>query len=312
MAKMWCSPGNNFGTSSVFDIYLNDLPHCLTYSEPRMYADDTSLTLASTDIEDINYCLNHDLSNVYEWLSANKLTLNMTKTEFMLIASRQKLSQFTESPSLTINENAIEQVTSAKSLGVYVDQNINWECHIENISKKIACAIGAIKRIRHLTPFNVLIKVYNSLIQPHFDYCNVVWGNCNKGLSEKLQRLQNRAARILMSASYDSNLDDLFRALGWRRLHYQRLEQKSILMYKTLHGMTPDYLRSRFVYRDNARAYRLRNTENKLVLPQPRTDYLKRSFLYSGAQLWNNLPVDLRQASSLTDFKSTLSRHSLK
>ena len=149
-----------------------------------MYADDTSLTLASTDIEDINYCLNHDLSNVYEWLSANKLTLNMTKTEFTLIASRQKLSQFTETPSLTINENAIEQVTSAKSLGVYVDQNINWECHIENISKKIACAIGAIKRIRHLTPFNVLIKVYNSLIQPHFDYCNVVWGNCNKGLSE--------------------------------------------------------------------------------------------------------------------------------
>ena len=115
-----------------------------------------------------------------------------------------------------------------------------------------------------------------------------------------------------MSASYDSNLDDLFRALGWRRLYYQRLEQKSILMYKTLHGLTPDYLRSRFVYRDNARAHRLSNTENKLVPPQPRTDYLKRSFLYSGAQLWNNLPVDLRQASSLTDFKSKLSRHSLK
>ena len=117
-----------------------------------MYADDTSLTLASTDIDHINYCPNYDLSNVYEWLAANKLTLNMTKTEFMLIAW-QKLSQFTESPSLTVNENAIDQVTSAKSLGVYVDQNINWECHIENISKKIACAIGAIKRIRHLTPF---------------------------------------------------------------------------------------------------------------------------------------------------------------
>ena len=64
----------------------------------------------------------------------------MTKTEFMLIASRQKLSQSMESPcSLTINENAVEQVTSAKSLGVNVDQNVNWECHIENISKKIAC-----------------------------------------------------------------------------------------------------------------------------------------------------------------------------
>ena len=92
---------------------------------------------------------------------------------------------------------------------------MKWECHIENISKKITCVIGAIKRIRHLTPFNVLIKVYNSLIQPHFDYCNVVWGNCNTSLSEKLQRLQNRAAHILMSASYGSNLDDWSRALGW-------------------------------------------------------------------------------------------------
>ena len=62
-----------------------------------------------------------------------------------------------------------------------------------------------------------------------------------------------------MSVSYDSNLDDLFWALGWQRLCYQRLEQKSILMYNTLHGMTPNYLKSRFVYRDNLRAYRLRN-----------------------------------------------------
>ena len=276
-----------------------------------MYADDTSLTRASTDIEQINSRLNHDLSNVYEWLSANKLTLNMTKTAFTLIPSRQKLSQFMESSSLTINENAVEQVTSAKFLGVYVDQNTNWACHIEN-SLKVACAIGAMKRIRHLTPFSVLIKVYNRLVQPHFDYCNVVWGNCNKDLSEKLQRLQNRAARTLMSASYGSNLDDFFWALGWRRLYYQRVERKCVQMYKKLNGMTPDCLRSRFVYLDNVNVYRLRNTENKLVLPQPRTDYLKRSFSYSGAQLWNNLPVDLRQATSLTDFKSKLSRHSLK
>jgi len=91
----------------------------------------------------------------------------------------------------------------------------------------------------------------------------------------------------MMSASYDSNLDDLFRALEWRRLYHQRLEQKSIPVYKTLHGKTPDYLRSRFVHRDNVSAYRLRNIENKLVLPQPQTDYVKRSFLYSGTQLWN-------------------------
>ena len=81
-------------------------------------------------------------------------------------------------------------------------------------------------------------------------------------------------------------------------------------MYKILHGMTPEYLGSRFVYRNNTSAYRLRNTENKLVLPQPRTDYLKSFFFYSGVQLWNNLPTELRLATSLSEFKTELSCHS--
>ena len=105
--------------------------------------------------------------------------------------------------------------------------------------------------------------MYNSLVQPHFDYCNVVWGNCGIGLSEKLQKLQNRAARILMSASYECNVDDLFRALGWPKLKHQRLVSTSIMMYKTVHGITPEYLR--FVSRDDITSYRLRNTENKLA-----------------------------------------------
>ena len=67
-------------------------------------------------------------------------------------------------------------------------------------------------------PFNILINVYHSLVQPHFDYCNEVCGNCNKGLSDNLQELQHRAARILMSTGYDRNLDDLFGALGWQEL----------------------------------------------------------------------------------------------
>ena len=296
----------------LFLLYINDLPNCLQFSLPRMYADDTSLTFASADVQDVNDCLNYDLSKVYTWLSANKLTLNLTKTEFMLIASRQKLSNLSDSPSLTINNMTVEQVSSTKSLGVCIDQTLNWESHIENISKKIASAIGAIKRIRHQIPFNVVVNVYNSLVQPHFDYCCEVWADCNKGLSDRLQKLQNRAARILMSANYDSNLNDLFRALRWRKLCHQRLEKKSIMLYKILHDMTPEYLRSGFVFRDSVNSYHLRNTENALALPKPRTDYLKRSFSYSGAQLWNSLPLELRQATSLRDFKNELSRHSFE
>ena len=82
-----------------------------------------------------------------------------------------------------------------------------------------------------------------------------------------------------MSASYDSDLSDLLRVLAWRKLCHQRLEKKSIMMYKILHKMKPEYLTLNFAFRGNINSYHLRNTENKLVLPQARTDYLKRSFL---------------------------------
>ena len=112
----------------------------------------------------------------------------------------------------------MKQVSSTKSLGVHIDQNMNWECHIQNICKNITSALSAIKRIRHLIPFNTLINVYDSLVQPYFSYCSAVWGNCGSGLSEKLQKLQNREARILMCANYDSDIDTLFRVLGGRKL----------------------------------------------------------------------------------------------
>jgi len=157
----------------------------------------------------------------------------------MLVASRQKLSTFPEIPSFSINDHPVKQVSSMKSLSVHINQNINWECHIQNICKKIASALGAIKRMRHLISCNVLINVCDSLVQPYFNYSSVVWGNCGSGFSEKLQKLQNRAARILICVNYGSNVNELFRALGWRKLKYQRFESAAVTMYKFLQGVTP-------------------------------------------------------------------------
>ena len=79
--------------------------------------------------------------------------------------------------------------------------NIYCPVFITLTSKKIASGIGAIKRIRPFVSPEILHYIYNALVQPHFDYCGIVWGNCGKTLSERLQKLQNRAARILTSSS---------------------------------------------------------------------------------------------------------------
>ena len=94
----------------LFLLYINDLPNCLLNCEPRMYVDDTHLTYAGSSVDNIQFYLNQDLENVHNWLRANKLTLNITKTEFMLIGSRQRLSNLTDSPTITIDNVRISQV----------------------------------------------------------------------------------------------------------------------------------------------------------------------------------------------------------
>ena len=96
-----------FSYSSVASLAINDLPNCLMHSQPRMYADDTSITYASNDVEEIERCVNIDLDRIRIWLAANKLTLNTTKTEFLLIGSSRRLSTLERSPIIEINQYPI-------------------------------------------------------------------------------------------------------------------------------------------------------------------------------------------------------------
>ena len=98
----------------LFLLYINDLPNCLMHSQPRMYADDTSITYASNDVEEIERCVNIDLDRIRIWLAANKLTLNTTKTEFLLIGSRQRLSTLERNPIIEINQFPIKHVSTSK------------------------------------------------------------------------------------------------------------------------------------------------------------------------------------------------------
>ena len=192
-----------------------------------------------------------------------------------------------------------------KSLGIYVDENLTWYLHVDKLCKKIASAIGAIKRVKPFLPQSTLLSIYNSLVQPHFDYCSLVWGNCGKTLSNKLQKLQNRAARVITSSSYDADVNSLFHKLSWKDLNSQRQIQKALMVFKSLNGLVPEYLTSKFVTR-NVSNYALRDSANKLVVPFPRTNYMKNSLSYSGATLWNSLHRNIRESSSIDQFKRLL------
>ena len=120
----------------------------MTSCQPRMYADDTHITYAGVDVNLIQSNLNHDLDNLNKWLISNKLTLNRTKTEFMLNGSIQKLITLSNPLQLLIDNVQIEYVSSVKSLRIFIDENLRWQTRIDKLSKKVASGIGAIKRIR--------------------------------------------------------------------------------------------------------------------------------------------------------------------
>ena len=178
---------------------------------------------------------------------------------------------------------------------------IRWQTHIDRLSKKIASGIGAIKIIRdHFVPTPTLHCIYNAHIQ--LDYCNIVWGNCWKTLFDRLQKLQNRAARVLVFSRCDADANRLFRQLNWKDLSTQFQLQKTLIIYKSLHNLGPGNLSCKFVKRYETR-YFLRDSVNELIVPFPGTNFMKNSFGYSGAVLWNSLPCGMREAKSLSQFK---------
>ena len=160
---------------------------------------------------------NSDLENLKNWLMANKLSLNVAKTEFMLIGSPQMIRNASNAqPNILIENKEIQQVNKAKTLGLIIDQNLSWKSNTENICKKITSGISALRRVKpFIAERDTLISIYNAVVRPYFDYCSEVWDVFGEIQSNRLQKLQNRAARIISNLSKDVDHSIALCALGW-------------------------------------------------------------------------------------------------
>ena len=193
-----------------------------------------------------------------------------------------------------------------KSLGINIGQNLSWSKHVNEIAKTISSGIGALKRLRSFISEVTAILLYRALIEPHFDYCCPVWDGLSNELADKLQKLQNRAIRVITKSDYHSSATALRTRLGWDDPSIRRMKFKAKLMFKTVNEQTPEYLHD--LFKPFSTDYGLRDKENKFALSKPRTEFLKRSFCLSGAQLWNNLPHNVRAIRSYKKFNDEIKR----
>ena len=167
-----------------------------------MYADDITLFSSATNLQTAVSKLQYIINDTVTWIDQNKLIIYVEKSRCITIGSRNKTLKSIF--DLTIKGPKLKQVTEVNLLGVNIDQNLTWNNHCAAISKKISKQLGLIKRLRAFLPLHIVYNLYFPLIQSHIDYCITVWGNCAKTHLSIIQKLQNRAARIL-TGKYDLN-----------------------------------------------------------------------------------------------------------
>ena len=148
-----------------------------------------------------------------------------------------------------------------------IDESLTWNAQVDKITGKV--------------------NIYLSIIQLHLDYCSQVWGCLRKGLSDKLQKLQNRAFRIITRESYDARSEDILYSVAFPNLQTRQEHQLAILMYKIKCKMLPNYLIDIFANTNEIHDYSTRHSELNFALPKP--NFKKKSFSYRGAEAWNDL-----------------------
>ena len=198
-----------------FLLYINDLPTCLNKTKPRLFADDTNITAAAEYLHDIEDAVNSNLENLCQWLMANKLSLNVAKTEFQIIGTKPMLKKAsTKQLNIHIQNKPTKRVFQCKTLGVTLDENLS----------KISSGIYALKHIKEYLDKEILLAVYNAIIQPYFSYCCEVWNVLGETQSMRLQKLHNRAARIIAHVPNEVDQQTVLSILGWEPL--EKLKQK--------------------------------------------------------------------------------------
>lgn len=294
----------------LFLLYINDLPFALKKAKATMYADDTAISYSSDKSEELDLVINEELSYIERWLQGNKLSLNVVKTQAMIIGSKPKIKKLKNNlstlPSFKVGGEEINLVNETKYLGVMIDNCLTWESHISAVQKKISRAIGLLKYAKNFVQTDTLINLYRSITEPHFSYCCSVWGSCGASKLDVLQKLQNKAARIVTNSPFDASAAPLLQRLGWPSVQKLINKETGSMVYKSLNSLAPQYLSDLFVRLSEVHPRELRNSKTNLAIPMLRTGNGQKSFAYRGASLWNSLDLDTKMAPSINAFKSKI------
>ena len=209
-------PQGSFLGPILFLLYINDFKNSSDLFEFHLFADDSNLFFAHKSIIELEKLVNNQLSKIYTWLSCNKLSLNVDKTNFVVFSPPQK--KLTYYLNLCINDIPIDCKNNVNYLGIKLDSHLTFKPHVHYITKKIKRSIGILSKLSHYVNSKILIQLYYSLIYPYLTYGISVWGNTYITTLKPLYMLQKRAVRIITFSAFDEHSSPLFKQLAILRL----------------------------------------------------------------------------------------------
>ena len=287
----------------LFIIYLNDLEKCLKFSRASIYADDTSITIAWDDVAKLVEDAHQELSNLSEWMRVNKLSPNPKKTEFMVIGHPLKTKNLDLPEVLKLNASDIKRVDKTKSLGLIIDEKLNWDEQFKRTKGKMSGGLVALKKLKNIVPQSQLCNVYHALIESHLRYGDVIWGGLSKTKLAALQRLQDRACSIISNA----RIKDSWSA-SWLNVVNLFRYDRNVMTYKIVNRLCPESLWDKYQQRSFHSTYNTRHCKD-LQIPRYRTEFAKKGFHYAALTSWNDTPAEIRQLPTLDRFKKQLKTH---
>lgn len=286
----------------LFLIYINNINQIGLSGHLTLYADDTCIFYFDKSIHNIISKAQKDLDLLSEWLKYNLLTINTTKTSFMIFAAKNK--PIPEHLPLTINNDVIKRSNYEKYLGLWVDDKLTWKNHIDHVKTKVASVLGAIHKAAGCIPKKIRYIIYNSLVKSHLEYLIEIWGSAAKTNLNPLQRTQNMLIKTLFHYKYSTPTKTLYEKS-------KLLNLTQLYTYSTcvlIKNITSHAIQSNIQLHRKKITHNLRN-KYKLELKTARTNYGKKTLLFEGAQLFNRLPDDIKNCDNIKAFKIKLKEH---
>ena len=291
----------------LFLIYVNDINSVGSKFGSIKYVDDTTLHCRLSEFTNdfsasTSDLINHELDEYHIWLRANKLSLNIGKTKYMIFHSPRS---DTPQLSLLVNGQPIEKVSSFNFLGLLVDDNLSWNSHINSLKTKLSSAIGMMHRLKHEFPSSTLQLIYQSLVVSRMTYMNFLWGSA----SSKLLPLQKRAVRIINGSPYLAHCDPLFKKLNILKI--DDLYNMSVMRFhfNFVNGRLPNFFNANLNLKSRSEIHsHYTRFNNYYNVPLIRFNYLKNNAVFKMAEVSNSLPLAIINKTTTHSYSNVMGR----